>query len=178
MAEEASKESLLGLAEQISGQTCLLAHLLKEDTVIELSHAEKQTSHSLEIKISQDNILGLARKLTRLIHGPRGFLHEYVAPSWEHGALYAVLQFDVLENIPLDGEAHVSQLATDSGILEDKLLKLLRLIACEGIVGETVEGNFRHTDISRELVNDKGLKAFIGFQYVSTRIPYVYIPSL
>ena len=174
MSEEANAESLLGLAEQISDQAYLLTHLLKADGRVEPSHAEeKQTPHLAQISKAQENVLGLTKKLTRLLQGPRGFLHEYIGPSWEQGALYAVLEFNVLEKIPLDGEAHVSDLAAQSNIIEDKLLKILRLIACEQIVEETTEGTFRHTDISRELVNDKGFKAFIGFQYV--RMEYLYL---
>lgn len=173
MPEEANTESLLGLAEQISGQAYLLTHLLKADGLVEPAHAaEKRTSHSEEISKTQENILGLTKKLTRLLQGPRGFLHEYIGPSWEHGALYAVLEFDVLEKIPLDGEAHVSELAAQSKIIEDKLLKILRLIACENIVEETTDGTFRHTNISKELVNDKEFKAFIAFQYVPIRELY------
>ena len=179
MPEEANTESLLGLAEQLSGQAYLLTHLLKTDGLVEPSDAaDKTTPHTAEISKTRENILGLSKKLTRFLQGPRGFLHEYIGPNWEHGALYAVLEFDVLEKIPLDGEAHVSKLATQSKIMEDKLLKPLRLIACEEIVEETAEGMLRHTDISRELVNDAGFKAFVGFQYVPRDALYLRRTSL
>ncbi|KAL1959371.1 hypothetical protein VTO42DRAFT_2174 [Malbranchea cinnamomea] len=180
MAEMTGKESLPGLAEQISGQAYLLSHLLKKDSTVGPSLAssaptEQHTSNAIDIEKVKENIFGLTKKLARLLHGPRSYLHEYVGSNWEHGALYAVLEFNVLENIPLDGEAHVSQLAAKSGILEDKLLKILRLIACEQIVEETSERMFRHTDISTELVQDKDFKAFIGFQLFETRVASAHL---
>lgn len=68
----------------------------------------------------------------------------------------------------MDGKVHVSLLASQSGLLEKKLLSVLRLISCEGILDEVSEGVFGHTTISEELVRDEKFKAFIGFQYVSS----------
>jgi hypothetical protein len=106
-----------------------------------------------------------------LLLGPRGFLHDFVSPNWDLGALYTVLEFNILEMIPLDGEAEASHLAQKSGIPVDKLLRILRLTASENILEETQEGIFRHTAISEALLTDPKFKAFIGFQYVCSLIP-------
>lgn len=172
-AQVADSATLLPLAEEIFGQTYLLVKHLKEKSIAEPSLAvgastELWSSHSEEIAAAQTSILGLTKRLTKLLYGPHAFLHEHVSSNWELGALYTVLEFDILEMIPLDGQEHVSQLATRSGLPEDKLLRIMRLTACEQILDEVVDGVFRHTAISEELVKDQKFKAWVGFQYVSS----------
>ena len=161
--------NMLALAQEIFGQTYLLEKHLKEESITEPSLAvgastELWSSPSKEIATARTSIFGLTKQLTKLLYGPHGFLHEYVSSNWEYGALYTLLEFDLLEAI--DGQAHVSELAKQSGIPENKLLRILRLTSCEQILDEVSEGVFRHTAISEELVKDKNFKAFIGFQYV------------
>ena len=168
MAESAT---MLAIAEEIFDQTHNLAKYLKKNSIAEPSLAvgsttELWSSHSKEIDTVRTNIFGLTKQLTKLLNGPHGFLHEYVSTNWEYGALYTVLEFDILEKIPLDGQVHVSKLAALSSLPENKLLRILRLVSCEQILDEVSEGVFRHTAISEELVKDKNFKAFIGFQYV------------
>jgi hypothetical protein len=120
-----------------------------------------------EVAKMKTEIIGLSRDLTKLLLGPRGFLHDLVSPNWDLGALYTILEFDILEKIPLGGKVPIDQLAQQSGIPEDKLLRILRLAACEQILEEPSEGVFQHTAISEALVKDENFKAFIGFQYDS-----------
>ena len=70
----------------------------------------------------------------------------------------------ILEKIPVDGQATISKLAEQSGIPENKLLRILRLTACEQILEEVGEGVFCHTALSEALVKDDKFKAFIEFQ--------------
>lgn len=162
---------MLALAEEILGQTYFLDKYMKQNSITEPSLAvgsctELWSSHSEEVARAQTNIFGLTKQLTKLLYGPHGFMHEYVSSNWEYGALYTVLEFNILEKIPIDGEARVSELAAQCGLPENKLLRILRLIACEKILEEVSEQVFSHTAISEELVKDKKFKAFIGFQYV------------
>ena len=163
--------TLLTLVEEIFGQTYVLEKHLKETHIEEPSLAvgastKLWSSPSKEIATARTSILGLTKQLTKLLYGPHAFLHEYVSSNWEYGALYTLLEFDILEKIPIDGQVHVSELAEQSGIPENKLLRVLRLTSCEQILDEISKGIFRHTAISEELVKDKKFKAFIGFQYV------------
>lgn len=174
MAQKSNSTTLLSVAEEIFGQTYLLTKQLREKGIAEPSLAvgastELWSSHAGEIEKAQTEIFGLTKKLTKLLHGPHGFLHEYVSSNWEYGALYTLLEFDILEKIPVGETVHVSQLAEQSGLPLRKLLSILRLAACEDILEETTQGDFGHTAISEELVKDPGYKAFIGFQYVSLR---------
>jgi hypothetical protein len=104
------------------------------------------------------------------VEGPHGFLHEYVSTNWEHGALYALLDFGILERIPLDGAMSIAQLAEQSHLPSEKLLRVCRLVACAGILRETEGGVFSHTAVSEELVTDAGFRAWTAFQCVNTDI--------
>jgi hypothetical protein len=171
MTQTSDAASMLALAGEIFGQTYLLEKHLKENSIAAPSLAvgastDLWSSHSETIGTARTSIFGLTKQLTKLLYGPHGFLHEYVSSNWEYGALYTVLEFDILEKIPLDGQVHVSQLAEQAGLPENKLLRILRLTSCEQILEEVSEGVFGHTAISEALVKDKKFKAFIGFQYV------------
>lgn len=169
MAQSSEPSTMLELATGIFGQVYRLDEHLKSNSISQPNldvgaSTELWTSQSTDIENARNIILGMTKQLTKLLVGPHEFLHEYISPNWEHGALYTLLEFDVLENIPLDGKAHVSLLASRSGLLERKLLSLLRLIACEGILDEVDDGVFSHTAISEEIVRDEKFKAFLGFQ--------------
>jgi hypothetical protein len=168
-----SPVGILAIAQEIFGETYLLSQWLKVNSISEPCLAvgtstELWTSKSKEIEQAKSNIVGLANRLTKLVHGPHDFLHEFISSNWDLGALYTVLEFNILEKIPLHSQIHVSSLSAQSGIPENKLLRILRLVSCEDIVEEISIGMFRHTAISEELVKDKKFRSFIGFQYVHT----------
>ena len=171
MTQASDPPTILALAEKILGQVSDLNDYLSQESIAQPSLAAGATtdlwsSNSTDIQSARTNIVGFTKQLTTLLAGPHEYLHEYISPNWEHGALYTLLEFDILEKIPLNGSAHVSKLALQSGLVEKKLLSILRLVSCEGIIDEISEGNFAHTAISEELVRDEKFKAFIGFQYV------------
>lgn len=154
------------LSREIVVEADLLRDLLSEDGSDE-SPAALLWNHpprGSDIERSQSRLLGLVQKLGRTLRGPQDFLHEFVASNWDKGALYCLLECRVLDEIPLDGQASLAQLSEKTGIPRDKLLPMLRLAACDQILLEPSEHVFRHGFVSRELVQDPGLRAFIGFQ--------------
>jgi hypothetical protein len=171
--------TLLSLAEQILSETLQLTGFLKQEGISEPASSSSLHScttnpgaelfwstHTGPIETARQTLSGLTKQLAKLLDGPRAFLHEYVSSNWDHGALYALLELEILEKLPLEagGQVHVSELATQSGIPEDKLLCILRLNACEGILTEVSEGVFGHTAISEVLVEDAKFAAWVGFQ--------------
>lgn len=180
--------TLLSLASEIFYETHRLVKHLRRDGIAEPASSlpvgatsAVWTTHAGDIERARTTIWGLTKQLTKLLDGPYGFLHKYVSTNWDQGALYALVESGVLENIPLDegadGGVHVSELAKRSGIPEEKLLCILRLNACEDIVKEVSEGVFAHTAISEQLVRDEKFKAFIGFQYAYHN-PQSIIPEM
>jgi len=178
--------ALLDTALSILLQTTNLVNKLSEKSITTPASLEVGassglwTAHDPELESARSAVLGLTQKLDMLLHGPHGFLHEYVSTNWEHGALYTLLEFHILDKIPLP-DAHVDnsgksasvtaeQLAVGTGLTTEKLLRVCRLAACVGILKETSEGSFAHTAISEELVRDKGFRAWVEFQLYETRV--------
>ena len=172
MTQGSDLTTLLSITERIQAQVSNLEIYLKQNSISQPNLAcgastELWSSDATEIQSARSSISGLTKQLTKLLGGPYEYLHEFISSNWEQGALYTLLEFQVFEQIPLNGSAHVSLLASKSGLVERKLLSVLRLVSCEGILDEVSEGCFGHTAISKELVKDEKFKAFIGFQFVS-----------
>jgi hypothetical protein len=122
-----------------------------------------------KLTASRSKALGLLEKLVTLLQGPHDFLHDFVAPNWDHGALYAFLQTSALEHMAAsDGRASLSSLSNVSGIPKDKLVRILALLRCRNIVDEPEEGIFALTAVSEELVRDEDFRAWVEFQYAHT----------
>jgi hypothetical protein len=118
-----------------------------------------------KLTASRGKALGILEKLTTLLQGPHDFLHELVAPNWDHGALYAFLQSSALEHMAASGgRATLSTLSDVSGIPGDKLARILALLRCRNIVHEPEIGVFTLTAVSEELVKDDDFKAWVEFQ--------------
>ncbi|KAL6353423.1 hypothetical protein LRP88_13915 [Fusarium phalaenopsidis] len=167
------------LSREIVKEADLLEGLLFEDGKDESPEALlwNHPPRGSDIERSQSKLLGLIQKLSRTLRGPQDFLHEFVASNWDKGALYCLLECRVLDEIPLDGQATLAELSEKTGIPRDKLLPMLRLAACDQILLESSEQVFRHGVISRELVQDPGLKAFIGFQLFETRVASTHLAN-
>lgn len=121
---------------------------------------------SKEITAARKKALGLLDRLSALLQGPHGFLHEFVASNWDHGALYAILQSQTLDHMTSSGGlASLSSLSQQSGIPEDKLGRILALLRCRSIVHEPEHGVFTLTAVSQELINDADFRAWVEFQY-------------
>lgn len=118
-----------------------------------------------QLSTARSKALGLLEKLTTLIQGPHEYLHNFVAPNWDHGALYAFLQNSALEHMAASkGPTSLSTLSNVSEIPEDKLARILALLRCRSLVHEPEPGMFNLTAISDELVKDTDFKAWVEFQ--------------
>lgn len=167
--DSTGQTNLVSIAEDVLSHTKKLVACLSDRSSalpnLEVgARSELWTTHDGDIQQHSTALLHLLRRLDKLIEGPHGFLHEYVSINWEHGALYALLDFGILEHISLDGATPIAQLANKSGLPAEKLLRICRLVACAGILKEPEEAAFAHTAISEELVRDPGFRSFIAFQ--------------
>ena len=163
-------KDIVPIARQIAQEAELLDQLLKKNSdpsQYDTTAVDKLWNHGFqpsEVEKKQSELLGLIQTLNRTLRGPHDFLHELVTSNWDKGALYCLLEHGVLERIPLNGEANIADLAEKSGLPPEKLLPMLRLAACEQIVLEPSPGFFSHGLMSRCVVSEPGLKAFLGFQ--------------
>ncbi|KAJ5749145.1 O-methyltransferase [Penicillium nucicola] len=176
------ENTLLKTAEDILASTSELSEQLKDSNIAPPKNLDigatsnLWTTHDEKLDALKAKITALTQNLGTLLEGPHGFLHEYVSVNWEHGALYTLLDHNVLEHIPLDGSTiPIANLGQETGLPADKLLRICRLVATTGILREPTEGEFGHTAISETLVKDKGYKSFIGFQLFETRVASAHL---
>ncbi|KAL9085531.1 MAG: hypothetical protein Q9165_007576 [Trypethelium subeluteriae] len=169
-------DDLVHTAEEILTRTSQLAKQLSQRSITPPSlsvgaNSDLWTTHDGEIEALRSATLALTQRLDNLLEGPHGVIHEYVSTNWEYGALYTLLEFDILEKIPLDGSpVPAAQLAEQAGLPSEKLLRICRLVATTGILQEPEEGLFAHTAISEILVKDPGFRSWVGFQLFETRV--------
>lgn len=124
---------------------------------------------SADLAKSRTQTLGLLERLTILLQGPHDYLHEFVAPNWDHGALYAFLQLGVLEHIASSGgHATLVDLSRKSGVPEDKLSRIMGLLRCKNIVRMPSDDVFALTAVSEDLLHDGDFRAWVEFQWVVT----------
>jgi hypothetical protein len=176
------QDTLVETAEEILARTAELSKQLSQRSIVPPSDlavgasSDLWNTHDGEIESVRSAILALTLRLDRLLQGPRGFLHEYVSTNWELGALYTLLEFDVMEKIPLDGSSmRAAELSEQTRLPPEKLLRICRLVAAAGILQETEEGSFAHTAISETLVRDKGYRSFVRFQLFETRVASAHL---
>lgn len=118
-----------------------------------------------DITVSRSRAIGALDALNILLLGPHGFLHEFVATSWDHGALYAFLQSSALAHMASARyPVTLRELAEKTQIPEDKLFRILSLLRCRNFVHEPESGVFTLTAISHDLVNDAEFLAWVEFQ--------------
>jgi hypothetical protein len=121
----------------------------------------------LDLAATRSKALGMLSRLTTLLQGPHDYIHEFVAPNWDHGALYAFLQSKQLEYIASSGgRASLFSLSERSGIPEDKLIRILELLRCKDIIHEPEDGIFSLTAVSEDLLHDEDFRSWVEFQYV------------
>ena len=172
MAQKA-KLSLLETAEQIHRETTALvarlqAHSIEEPSFEPTCTTQLWANDSSSLETTRNKAVNLSRSLAQALDGPKRYLWEFVGGAhYSQAALSTVLEFKVLEEIPFEGDANVSDLAQKSGLDENKLLRLLRMITCDHVVNEVSAGTFRHTAISALLVRDKHTRALMEMQYVT-----------
>lgn len=173
---------LVGLAEDVLAQTKKLSQFLQHSSISspeQLSAGSQSglwTEDSLEISSLRSEITALTYHLNNLLRGPHEILHEYISVNWEHAALYTLLEWNVFNHLPINGSTvFVTELADKTGLPEEKLLRLCRLMATVGVINEPQEGVFSHTAISEELVTDDGFRNFIGFQLFETRVASAHL---
>jgi hypothetical protein len=174
-AAQSDSNTFRPMVDELISQLCSLTKTIDDEDVDLPSlatgaHSRLWTSRNNKLSISRDRVLELSKDLCQLLQGPHEYFHGLISCNWDLGALYAIIEFGILDKIPLDGQASASKLAEESGLSERKLLNILRLAACSNILNETESGVFSHTALSEELLHDEKFRAFIGFQLYETRI--------
>ncbi|KAI5463847.1 hypothetical protein BGZ63DRAFT_471766 [Mariannaea sp. PMI_226] len=179
MADKEYYEKVAAISREIAKRSQDLVELSKDNKTFKKSELDGdtfiQSDESRQIDEIIQLLLSLTAELKRELSSPTNFLEELVACNWDKGALYCLLEHNILELLPKTGTVSLTELAEKTAIPPEKLLPILRLSVCNEILQEPINERFQHSIMSECLVNDSGLKAFIGFQLYETRAASVHL---
>ena len=168
-----SSTDLLGLAVDITIYTKQIVDQLHKFNYGQPSYAvdsprELWENPQLGLKEVKSKITDAANTLLTLVNGPMIFHRNLFGIHYDLAALQVLLEFNVLENIPLKGSIDLGTLTTKVGIDKDKLGRLLRLLGTQRYVEEPQFEVFQHTVLSEVLLRDELLKAQGSVQSASS----------
>ncbi|MCJ1358868.1 MAG: hypothetical protein MMC33_008868 [Icmadophila ericetorum] len=159
-----SQTDLLGLAVDIAAYTKQIVDKLSKSSCGQPNFAvdsprELWENPQLGLKEVKSKLTEAANTLLTLVNGPMIFHRNLFGTHYDLAALQIMLEFNVLESIPVKGSIDLGTLSTKVGIDKDKLGRLLRLLGTQRYVEEPQFEVFQHTVLSEVLLRDELLKA-------------------
>ena len=100
-----------------------------------------------------------ANDLIRLVNGPKNLTRSLVSTLYDLAALQIALEYKVFSAIPLNHSISLSELSKAVGMDEDRLGRIVRLLATHRIFIEPEAGVFGHTATSALLAKDSEVNA-------------------
>jgi hypothetical protein len=154
----AAASDILALGEQIQTLTKALA---AEVSTNGHEHPEfkSQLSKSLENQLND-----ALEVLQLLVLGPRGVFKKLQLSHYDLAAFQVALEFGLFDHVPLQGEISLGQLSQRVDLDEDRLGRILRVLALQMVFKEVKEAFFAHTPSSALMATDKSLQAAIAIQ--------------
>ena len=167
-----SQTDLLGLAVDITTYAKQIVDRLRESGHGQPSYAvdsprELWENPKLGLKDVKSKLTDAANTLLTLVNGPMLFHRNMFGVHYDLAALQVMLEFNVLENIPVKGSIDLDTLSAKVGIDKNKLGRLLRLLGTQQYVEEPQFEVFQHTMLSEVLLRDELLKAQGSVQLAS-----------
>ncbi|KAL8790012.1 MAG: hypothetical protein Q9195_006561 [Heterodermia aff. obscurata] len=122
-----------------------------------------------EVLDAKADLVQAASDLSLLVLGPATYLTALAysvsrVPTRYHDitALSVVLEFNIHTAIPLHGDISFSSLSHIVGFNATRLERILRLLFVRKVFSESRPGYVAHTPVSRQLVQNPDLAAFLG----------------
>ena len=155
---------MLALANSILDHTSHIVSTLQQSQIPEPHHGRDSTTSlytnpSLKLAPARAALSEACLALALLADGPMLFFRTLLSTHWDLAALQVLLEFNVLEAVPLQHTISLSALAEKVQLDADRLSQLLRLAGTHRILSEPCPGEFAHTILSATLVRDEFLLA-------------------
>ncbi|KAI9801588.1 MAG: hypothetical protein M1825_003267 [Sarcosagium campestre] len=173
-----SSTPLLDLAQIISNATLVItkAQLQEQAELPSFEHhaatngrngTAKKTAplpgpSTKEVLDAKANLVQAASDLSTLTLGPATYLKSLSYGYHDITALSVVLEFDIANTVPLDGDISFEELSRLVGFDAGRLERILRLLFVRKIFVESRPGYVAHSAVSAHLAKNKELAAFLG----------------
>ena len=152
---------LLQLAQEVNQLTASIVTHLKKVNCAEpdFSISSAEVPSDKEYNGLRDALNDTASDLILLVNGPRHHARKFITSHNDLAAYQVAFEYDLFNAIPEHESADLGVLAKSTGIDEDRLGRMLRLM-CTHRMFKEIEGNrFCHTSGSVVFARDKDLKA-------------------
>lgn len=106
-----------------------------------------------------DSIRRRLTKISRQFTHPNVIMLEQIQNIWLLGAISVAAELN-LADLLKNGRKTIAELTSLTGMLEDPLYRIMRLLASEGIFKETGDKEFSNTSVSESLLEEE-LKYFV-----------------
>ena len=153
-----SASDILNLGEKIQSLIKSLTAELTSDKRDE-ANQNSQTCSSLRNELNDT-----LEVLQLLVLGPKGVLKKLQLSHYDLAAFQVALEFGLFGHVPLQGEISLEQLSERVSLDQDRLGRILRVLALQTVFSEVREDVFAHTPSSALMATDKSFRAAIAIQ--------------
>ncbi|KAI1738211.1 S-adenosyl-L-methionine-dependent methyltransferase [Xylaria scruposa] len=116
--------------------------------------------------VAAAELANAARELQALVQSPRQQLNLLAFSLFDSISVGTLLEFNILELVPLEGTISLSELAAKAGLLEDKLTRIVRYAITIFVFHEPKPGYIAHTVISAAIARDPKFVDFLRMSLV------------
>jgi hypothetical protein len=102
--------------------------------------------------------------LLQLVNGPLQWLRTFFAYHHDLAAWQVALRFEFFTIVPLDRPMSVKEIAAAAKVDEDRLGRILKLLASQYCFQEVEEDIFAHTAMSALIAREKDIAAMLAMQ--------------
>ncbi|KAI0521825.1 putative O-methyltransferase [Xylaria bambusicola] len=128
-------------------------------TVRSAEHPQSREFDKIRIALTQ-----AAEDAILLANGPVNWLRTFFCHHHDLGAWQTALRFNYFSIIPLEKPMSVKEIAEKAGMDEDRLSRVMKLLASQRCFHEVEENVYEHTSLSALIARDETIKAAISFQ--------------
>jgi len=182
MADGTSKSYLLQLAQTIHDITAEIVSNLTSEELSEptLEIDSQNIPDAQPFTELRDCLNEATSELTYLINGPQTLARNSVLGLYDLTALQVAFEFNFFEAIPENGLLEIKKFAEIVGIDEDRVSRILKILATDRIfqeveidrgAGGKVSG-WRHSARSLAFLREPGLRDAGRYQYVCKLLLY------
>jgi len=166
MASIKEESLILQKARQAFKQAENLVQYLEKKGISEPNFTSSSPAHPAdhEYDAIRTELTEATQDLILLTNGPMQWLRVFFCTHHDLGAWQTALRFNFFSIVPLDKPMAVKDIALAAKMDEDRLSRIMKLLASQRCFHEVDEDVYEHTSLSAFVARNKDIEAAIAFQ--------------
>ncbi|KAF2192935.1 S-adenosyl-L-methionine-dependent methyltransferase [Zopfia rhizophila CBS 207.26] len=158
--------SLLNLAKEIQNLTTEIVDYLSKHQHPEpnFTPTSPRLPETYQYNTLRDSLNDAAQDLLHLINGPKSDARIFFCSIHDLAAWQMALEFKFFSAIPKDGIADLKGIAEKVGMDEDRVGRVIRILATQRVFKEVERGVFGHTASSVLFIDDEQIRDACHYQ--------------